>query len=57
MNKFVYKLLNWINKRNQNSMKLLKENKDKINWNWLSSNPSIFELDYTQMRHCEIKIL
>ena len=52
MNKFVYKLLNWINKRNQNSMKLLKENKDKINWNWLSSNPSIFELDYTQMRHC-----
>ena len=52
MNKSVYKLLNWINERNQNSMKLLKENKDKINWNWLSSNPSIFIFDYNQMRHC-----
>ena len=49
MNKFVYKLLNWINKRNQNSMKLLKENKDKINWNLFSANPSIFTFDYNQM--------
>jgi len=27
-------------------MMLLEKNNDKIDWHWLSSNPSIFELDY-----------
>jgi hypothetical protein len=31
--------------RNPNAIELLKENQDKINWNELSSNPSIFILD------------
>ena len=35
----------WIYK-NANAKHLLEKNKDKINWGNLSSNPSIFELDY-----------
>ena len=27
-------------------MSIIKENKDKINWCWLSSNPSIFKKVY-----------
>lgn len=28
---------------NNNAIQLLKDNKDKINWNWLSKNISIFQ--------------
>ena len=35
---------------NPNAIELLEENQDKINWYWFSLNPSIFTLDYTQMR-------
>jgi hypothetical protein len=31
-------------------MSLLKENKDKIDWFLLSSNPSIFTYDYEKMK-------
>jgi len=39
--------IDWHNlSRNPNAIHILKENKDKrINWYWLSENPSIFELD------------
>jgi hypothetical protein len=36
---------------NENAIEILEENNDKINWNNLSLNPSIFELDYEQMRN------
>ena len=35
---------------NPNAIELLEENPDKINWIYLSENPSIFELDYAKMR-------
>jgi hypothetical protein len=28
----------------------LEQNPDKIDWDWLSENPSIFEYDYDAMR-------
>jgi hypothetical protein len=28
---------------------MLQQNQDKINWYWLSFNPSIFEYDYDTM--------
>ena len=51
------KLLNWvdINKlnwddlsSNPNAIHLLEANPMKINWYWLSRNPSIFEIDVKQ---------
>ena len=30
--------------------KNLEENKDKINWDMLSSNPGIFEIDYGKLK-------
>ena len=36
--------------KNKNAISLLKENQDKIDWYYLSSNPAIFELDYKKMR-------
>jgi len=36
--------------KNKNAIELLKENKDKIDWRYLSENPSIFELDYEKMK-------
>jgi len=35
---------------NPNAIHLLQANPDKINWNSLSGNPSIFELDYKTMK-------
>jgi hypothetical protein len=29
---------------------LLRDNPEKINWNGLSKNPAIFELDYQKMK-------
>jgi hypothetical protein len=40
----MYKLLNWIDK-------------DKLNWNYLSLNPNIFEFDYIKMSENKIKII
>jgi hypothetical protein len=31
-------------------MEILKENQDKIDWDCLSSNKNIFELDYNKMK-------
>lgn len=31
---------------NPNAIDLLEEKPDKINWRYLSENPSIFEIDY-----------
>ena len=54
-----YELLDWIDiknldfdnlSENPNAIKLLEENPNKINWYYLSSNPSIFEFDYEKMR-------
>ncbi len=39
LNKPIWKLSDWI-------MIYLLKNSDKINWSYLSANPSIFELDY-----------
>ena len=36
---------------NPNAIHLLEKNVDKINWNCLSINPSIFEYDYEAMRN------
>jgi len=34
---------------------LLEENTDKVDWSWISANPSVFELDYNLMKeHCSI---
>jgi hypothetical protein len=33
---------------NPAAIELLKENQDKINWNRLSANPGIFEIDNTK---------
>jgi len=35
---------------NPNAIHLLKANSDKIDWSWLSKNPSIFEIDYKTMK-------
>ena len=35
---------------NPNAIELLKENQDKIDWNELSSNPSIFTYDYDKIK-------
>ena len=49
------KLKNWISlsnlswsqlSYNPNAIELLKENPEKIDWNMISSNPSIFTYDY-----------
>jgi len=43
--------ISWVNlSRNKNAMKLLEKNQDKIDWYNLSRNPSIYELDYEQMK-------
>jgi hypothetical protein len=31
---------------NPNAIHLFEQNQDKINWDYLSQNPNIFELDY-----------
>jgi Tfp pilus assembly major pilin PilA len=35
---------------NSSAIDLLEKNQDKIDWIYLSSNPSIFTLDYEQMK-------
>ncbi len=35
---------------NTNAIHLLEQNQDKIDWDWLSENPSIFTYDYEQIR-------
>ena len=35
---------------NLNAIDLLKENQDKIDWPYLSTNLNIFTYDYTQMK-------
>jgi len=35
---------------NPNAIHLLEKNIDKIDWKWLSSNPSIFEIDKKQLK-------
>lgn len=35
---------------NPNAIDLLEKNIDKINWYFLSKNPSIFELDTNEMK-------
>jgi len=59
MNKPYYRLHSWININklnwiflsiNPNAIELLKENQDKISINYISSNSSIFKLDYEKMR-------
>jgi hypothetical protein len=42
---------------NPNAIHLLKQNKDKIDWDELSKNPNIFELDYIRMSENKIKII
>jgi hypothetical protein len=45
--------INWTelsNNKNQEAIEILKANQDKIDWFVFSSNPSIFTLDYEQMR-------
>jgi hypothetical protein len=40
---------------NTNAIHLLKNNKNNIYWDWLSTNPSIFELDYNYLKErCHI---
>jgi hypothetical protein len=34
---------------------MLKANPEKINWTWLSENPSIFEIDIEQTNICVYK--
>jgi hypothetical protein len=36
--------------KNPSAINLLKNNKDKINWNFLSLNQNIFEIDYDYLR-------
>jgi hypothetical protein len=36
--------------RNPNAIKIMEQNRDKINWKLISENPSIFELDYEAMK-------
>ena len=52
-------MIDWIDKikldysylsLNPNAIYLLKANKDKIIWCYLSRNPSIFQLDYEEMK-------
>jgi len=35
---------------NSNMIHLLEKNIDKVDWNYLSANPSIFQLDYDLIR-------
>ena len=45
--------INWTklsNNKNQEAIEILKANQDRIFWEAFSSNPSIFTLDYEQMR-------
>ena len=35
---------------NRNAIHLLEKNQDKIIWDLLSGNPSIFELDYNKIK-------
>ena len=43
--------------KNPTAIDLLKENPDKIDWGWLSSNPAIFELDKEKYKiNCNIVI-
>ena len=43
--------IDWINlAENCNAIHLLERNPDKINWITLSTNPSIFELDYKALK-------
>jgi hypothetical protein len=41
---------------NPNAMDLLRANPDKIDWEWLSENPAIFELDYQKMKESKREI-
>ncbi len=36
--------------RNTNAIELLKENKNKINWNCFSKNPNIFTYNYIKIK-------
>jgi len=41
--------------KNPNAIHLLEANIDKIEWYWISGNPSIFEYDYKTMKEkCSI---
>jgi hypothetical protein len=42
---------------NSNAIHLLEQNIDKIDWNFLTGNPNIFELDYIKMSENKIKII
>ena len=42
---------------NPNAIHILENNIDKINWNILSSNPSIFQIDYDAMRENRHRML
>ena len=55
----MYKLKDWIDienidwrilSQNPNAISLLEKNQHKILWSWLSSNPSIFEIDYESLK-------
>jgi hypothetical protein len=60
----MYKLLDWIDinkinwiwlSGNPNAIHLLEKNIDKIDWDFLSLNSSIFELDYDYLKEiCHI---
>ena len=44
--------LNWcLLSRNKNAIELLKDNQDKIEWNGLSFNSSIFTYDYEKIKN------
>jgi|694.fasta_scaffold09537_17 hypothetical protein len=46
-----YKYLDWLElSRNPYAIDLLKENQDKIKWNYLSLNPAIFKYNYEYMK-------
>ena len=40
--------------KNINAFQLLSQNQNKIDWDYLSSNPLIFELDYEKMSKNDI---
>ena len=48
-NRLNYNILDLLSP-NPNAIHILEQNQDKINWNSLSANPSIFEYDYEAMR-------
>ena len=55
----IYKLLDWIDidkinwhllSENPNAIHLLEKNKEFINWNRISTNPSIFTYNYKELK-------